>query len=240
MNYQDMLTKLGLGSAHPGGFNATLDCLKLLDHTVQQKILEVGCGTGRTATTLAKMGHDVTAVDIREGMIKKAEKRAAYESVNIEFLVGDVCNLPFKEKSFDVVIVESVTVFVDLEKAISEYIRVLKYGGRIYDREMMGLKQLTIELRNKIRELYGALVVPSPMQWQEIFIKAGFNNVSISNFISIENEIKKNKEEIEDPYQIIDEDLLQNPDFFELSLKNNELMIKTAPHLGHGIIMGTK
>lgn len=240
MDYQDMLTKLGLGSAHPGGFNGTLDCLKLIEHTTSKKILEVGCGTGRTATTLAKMGHTVTAVDIREGMINKAIKRAANEGVNIHFIVGDACKLPFDDHCFDIVIIESVTVFVNIDKAISEYLRVLKSTGKVYDREMMGLEHLTTQLRKKICDLYGANFVPSPEQWIELYKNASFNHVSIVSLTSIENELKNEREEIADPYQFMDDDLLLDPSFFELSIKNTELMLETAPHLAHGIIVGTK
>lgn len=240
MDYQDMLSKLGLGSAHPGGFNATLDCLKLIDHTTKKNILEVGCGTGRTAAAFAKMGHSVTALDIRETMINKAQKRAECEDVEIKFVVGDACNLPFDVNCFDIVLIESVTVFININRAVSEYLRVLKPDGKVYDREMMGLEHLNMQLRKKIYDLYGAKVVPSPEQWIEIYRKGSFNNVTISYLTSIDNELRTEREELDDPYQFMDNDLLLDPAFFELSIKNTELMIETAPHLAHGIIVGTK
>lgn len=240
MDYQDMLTRLGLGSAHPGGFNATLDCLELLKETPNQNILEVGCGTGRTATLLAKMGHHVTAIDIREGMIIKAKKRAEYEGVRVNWIIGDACNLPFSTQSFDRIIVESVSVFVDVEKALSEYFRVLKNNGSIFDREMMALDDLSVELKRKIKDLYGTKFVPSPKQWHDLFIKAGFKEVSIMNMTKIKDELMKENHETPDSYQLVDEDLLLDPSFFEISVKNSELMLETAPHLAHGIIVANK
>ncbi|GAE08518.1 ubiquinone/menaquinone biosynthesis methyltransferase UbiE [Paenibacillus sp. JCM 10914] len=75
MNYINMLSKLGMGSAHPGGFEATLRMLKNYPIQSNSRILEVGCGTGRTSCHLAGLGYEVTAVDLNENMIKKARKR---------------------------------------------------------------------------------------------------------------------------------------------------------------------
>lgn len=240
LNYHDMLTRLGLGSAHPGGYNATLDCLDLLNDLGQQHILEIGCGTGRTATALAKLGHKVTALDIREGMILKAKQRARHENVSINWVIGDACSLPFDDHSFDSIIIESVTVFVNIKKALPEYFRVLKNNGSIYDREMMALEQLSVELRNQIFELYGAKYVPSANQWQELYRMAGFNDVSIYNRIQISEELMRHSTEIPDPYQIVDEDLFHDPSFFEISISNSVLMQETAPYLEHGIIIAKK
>ena len=71
MNYIHMLSRLGMGSAHPGGFEATLRMLKNYPIQPGSRILEVGCGTGRTACHLSEMGYQVTAIDLNENMIKK-------------------------------------------------------------------------------------------------------------------------------------------------------------------------
>lgn len=240
MDYQDMLAKLGLGSAHPGGYNATLRCLQLLKDSPAQNILEVGCGTGRTATTLAKRGHRVTAIDIREHMIEKAQRRAMLEGVHINWIVGDACNLPFANESFDSIIIESSTVFVDPSKAISEYYRVLKNGGSIYDREMIASESLTEESINKIACLYGVKSVPSASEWKQLFKNAKFHKVSIEQHANVAEELSRTLTEPVDQYQFIDQDLFHDPKFFQLSQKNSKLMFEIAPYLEHGVIIGIK
>jgi SAM-dependent methyltransferase len=65
-------------------------------------------------------------------MIDSARERIARAKLEdrVEFKVADAADLPFDDASFDVVLVESVTTFIeDKAAAIGEYARVLKPGG---------------------------------------------------------------------------------------------------------------
>lgn len=239
MNYQDMLAKLGAGSAHPGGYNATLECLKLLKDLPKMDILEVGCGTGRTATALAELGHRVTALDIRPKMIEKAKVRSRDSNNEINWLVGDACNLPLKDCSFDLIIVESVTIFTPIEQSLTEYYRVLKNNGVIYDREMISMG-LTKDLRSKIQKLYNVDFVPDVNQWIKKFEDAKFKNISIEQLTIIKDDLMANKQEKIDHHQIIDEDLFLDQSFIQLTIKNSDLMFESASYLAHGIIVCRK
>ncbi|WKL04724.1 methyltransferase domain-containing protein [Paenibacillus amylolyticus] len=134
MDYHDMLARLGEGSAHPGGFLATLKLLESLSLPVDSHILEIGCGTGRTACYLAKRGYQVTAIDLNRQMLDKAVRRARRERVDVRFVQADVASLPFPENHFDMVFVESVTIFTPWRSALTEYRRVLKPAGLLVDR----------------------------------------------------------------------------------------------------------
>ncbi len=117
---------------HMGGLKATEELRESCHIDKDKYILEVGCGTGMTVCYLAKRhGCRVVGVDISEGMIGWSTKRAKRARVEdrVEFKVGDAQDLPFKDALFDAVICESVTAFVDKQKALSEYIRVTKPGG---------------------------------------------------------------------------------------------------------------
>jgi SAM-dependent methyltransferase len=57
------------------------------------RALDVGCGTGRDAIYLAKHGWQVTAVDFAGAAIAKARQRAAGESVQVQWVTGDVSSL---------------------------------------------------------------------------------------------------------------------------------------------------
>jgi arsenite methyltransferase len=118
---------------HMGGLNTTKELARLCGIDEHSYVLEVGCGTGATARYLAqKQGCRVLGVDIRPSMVDQARDRAARARVEerVKFRVADATDLPFQDSTFDVVLVESVTTFVeDKAAAIREYARVLKLGG---------------------------------------------------------------------------------------------------------------
>ncbi|MCW1296647.1 MAG: class I SAM-dependent methyltransferase [Candidatus Parvarchaeota archaeon] len=96
------------------------------------KVIDVGCGNARNGIEFAKKGFDVFCVDISRKMIEIARKNAEKERVKMKFVVADVCALPFKENSFDVLL--SIAVIHHLEeneriKALNEMKRVMKDGG---------------------------------------------------------------------------------------------------------------
>jgi SAM-dependent methyltransferase len=57
------------------------------------RALDVGCGTGRDAVYLAKLGWQVTAVDFASAAITKAKQRAADEGVQVQWVAGDASSL---------------------------------------------------------------------------------------------------------------------------------------------------
>ncbi len=61
-------------------------------------ILDVGCGFGRHAIKLAKLGHYVTGIDSMDGFIKDARKRAEYEGLKINFIQKDMRVVEFNEE----------------------------------------------------------------------------------------------------------------------------------------------
>nr|BEL01500.1 class I SAM-dependent methyltransferase [Dehalococcoides mccartyi] len=96
------------------------------------KILDVGTGTGVIALLLAEMGHDVTGIDLSEGMLQHAKDKAALQHLDIQFLIGDAENPQFPDNTFDVVISRHVVwTLPNPEKAIKEWKRVLKPSGQL-------------------------------------------------------------------------------------------------------------
>jgi SAM-dependent methyltransferase len=53
---------------------------------------------------------------------------------------GDIERLPFEDETFDVVIVEAVTMFVHRRRAAAEVVRVCRRGGRVLDHEFIWRK----------------------------------------------------------------------------------------------------
>jgi SAM-dependent methyltransferase len=58
------------------------------------RALDVGCGSGRDAVYLAKHGWQVTAVDLVAAAIARARQRASQEGAEVEWVNGDVSDLP--------------------------------------------------------------------------------------------------------------------------------------------------
>lgn len=185
MNYFEMLAWLGIGSSHPGGFPATLQNLQSIQILPEDYVLDAGCGSGLTACHIAKTtGCKIMGIDISPEMIEKATQRAASEGVShlIEFKVGDVQQLPFADQTFDWVIAESVTVFLDKVKVYREFHRVLKPEGYIADHEMALLKELPVQLKQQLEECYGSGTNPLTYEgWCQTLTQAGFQDVEIKN-----------------------------------------------------------
>jgi ubiquinone/menaquinone biosynthesis C-methylase UbiE len=97
-----------------------------------KKILDVGTGTGFLAILLAELGNNCTGMDISEGMMKVAKKKAEKSNLNIKFCIGDAENLPIEDNSYDVVVNRHLLWTIPHpEKALNEWIRVLKPGGKL-------------------------------------------------------------------------------------------------------------
>jgi 2-polyprenyl-3-methyl-5-hydroxy-6-metoxy-1,4-benzoquinol methylase len=68
-----------------------------------QKIIDIGCGTGRHAIELTKRGYNVIGVDLSESQLKRAREKAEAEKLDIDFQKHDARDLPFKNE-FDLAI----------------------------------------------------------------------------------------------------------------------------------------
>jgi ubiquinone/menaquinone biosynthesis C-methylase UbiE len=97
------------------------------------KILDLACGQGRHAILLAKRGYNITGLDYSEYLLSVARKRAENEKVKINFMKGDMRELPF-ENEFDAIYMffTSFGYFSDKDnfKVLKEVSRSLKKGGK--------------------------------------------------------------------------------------------------------------
>ncbi|MCD7729068.1 MAG: class I SAM-dependent methyltransferase [Clostridia bacterium] len=93
-------------------------------------VLEIATGPGLLAKHVAYAANKMIATDYSDGMIKQAKKGKCPE--NLIFEIADAENLPYKDKSFDVVIIaNALHILPDTEKALKEIERVLKNGGML-------------------------------------------------------------------------------------------------------------
>ena len=96
--------------------------------------LEIGAGTGYFSLNLASRGliGNLTATDISPGMLASLEATAADLGIPVTTVVSEAESLPFEDESFDVVLGHAVLHHIPhLDRAFSEFFRVLRPGGSI-------------------------------------------------------------------------------------------------------------
>jgi ubiquinone/menaquinone biosynthesis C-methylase UbiE len=91
------------------------------------RVLDVASGPGYTAAVAAQRGAQVTALDFSGAMVEMARS----QNPGIEFREGDAAELPFKDGSFDAVVMNfGMLHLAQPERAVAEAFRVLCPGGR--------------------------------------------------------------------------------------------------------------
>ena len=123
-------------------------------------VLDLGSGDGGVSIAFSKQNSSVTSIEPDLGRLKRTKLRAMENHVNLDLLRGRSEDLPFADKTFDVVIMNDVIEHVeDRIQTITEASRVLKTGGLIY---LTAPNKLSI--RNLLKDphygLFGITVLP--------------------------------------------------------------------------------
>jgi demethylmenaquinone methyltransferase/2-methoxy-6-polyprenyl-1,4-benzoquinol methylase len=109
--------------------------IALLKDLQPKTILDVATGTGDFAVEALRLNPTkVIGVDISEGMLDVGRQKMKARQLDgiIELRSGDSEKLPFEDNFFDAVIVAfGVRNFEDLERGLSEMLRVVRPGGRV-------------------------------------------------------------------------------------------------------------
>lgn len=144
---------LGLGCGNPVAFS------KIKEGDI---VLDLGSGAGIDCFLAAKkVGNagKVIGVDMTEEMVKKAKNNAEKQGIkNVEFILGEIENLPLKDNSIDIIITNCVVNLTpDKSKAFKEANRVLKPGGKIYLSDIVLLKELSEKQKSDENLLCGCV-----------------------------------------------------------------------------------
>lgn len=92
-------------------------------------VADLGCGTGNAAERLAPFVASIKAVDFSDAMLDAARKRLQRFD-NVEFVRGDLRDLPLEDASVDAAVCVLVLHHLDRpEESIGEMCRVLRPGG---------------------------------------------------------------------------------------------------------------
>lgn len=101
--------------------------LEFVPDNMNQKILDLGCGTGTLTAQLSHLAHTVIGVDSSSNMIEKAQSQFQ----NIKFMQCDALALPF-ENEFDVVFSNAVFHWIDDHDTLLKNIyKALKKDGML-------------------------------------------------------------------------------------------------------------
>jgi ubiquinone/menaquinone biosynthesis C-methylase UbiE len=180
-----LMAVLGKRVIHPGGRHSTEELLRLGGLRPEHRVLDVGCGVATTAVEIARrFGANVTAVDIAPRMLDRARLYVREARIQDKVVVeeGDVLDLRFPDGSFDRIIAEAVTMFVDRPKAARELVRVCSPGGVVLATEFFWRAPPTSEAR----EIFLGQVCPGMEidvldDWVRLYREAGVEQIQVAS-----------------------------------------------------------
>lgn len=148
-------------------------------------VLDLGSGAGNdcfVARAIVGENGKVTGIDFTDAMLDKAKlNNQKLEYTNVEFIKGDIEEMPLPDNSFDVVISNCVLNLVpDKQKAFKEIFRVLKPGGHFCVSDVVISGELPAKIKQDA-EMYAGCV--SGAIQKDEYIKTieenGFSSITI-------------------------------------------------------------
>ncbi|MEM9775651.1 MAG: class I SAM-dependent methyltransferase [Chloroflexota bacterium] len=143
MSERQLLIDLHQGAMRqgPGSDKETEKAVDLaqIDRQAPLKVADIGCGTGASTITLARLlNAQITAVDFLQEFLDVLEIRAKQAGVadKIQPMCASMADLPFEENEFDLIWSEGAIYSIGFQKGVTDWKRHLKPGGLLVASEI--------------------------------------------------------------------------------------------------------
>lgn len=117
LNYQNNGKEFHWG---PNSVTLNPEKASLLSRYAVGKVLDIGCGSGIYTHYLNSLGHDTTGMDSILNFVKAAKSKYPQE----KYISGSAENIPFRNNSFDTIVLFDILEHVDDLKVVKESLRV--------------------------------------------------------------------------------------------------------------------
>lgn len=158
--------------------------IRILDPRPGEHVLDIGCGTGRSALRLTQQREaKVTGVSVSKEQIDRANRLAAAHGLTdrLTFEHADAMRLPYADETFDRAWAVESICHMDRAKALGEAWRVLRPGGELMVLESVVTDELTEADVALFETVFASNLPPRLPEFFDLIGKAGFHTLEFKD-----------------------------------------------------------
>lgn len=167
----DINPRMFIKYSHPKNkWDARQFCAQWLGKVEGKELLDYGCGMGEESIYFAKLGAQVTAIDVSPVGIDLVLRRAAHNNLSerVRAFQMDACATSFDSESFDLVHGLGILHHICVDRGLREVRRLLKPGGRGVFLEHMMNSRFLEKLKGRFFEAKADHTeYERPVRWDE-------------------------------------------------------------------------